>query len=316
MGGFDLDASYIRVEGFEITADKPATAVQLRASHCEVLDNYIHDMMEGVSGTGGKQARSLRQARLLGVAHHRIAYNKVYHSEYGFLLNGNDWLVENNEVNRLFMYAKGNKFDDCDYTRFFGKGCVSLQLLPRQQLSGRSRRPTWIASRRSRATAIARWTLLFEYNVCFDFHQMCMVERLGPNADLRDWTFRHNIASTNSPTMRGGWGPDIIQTLDVTLENNTISTVNWSTIGLRGKESTNGQIRNNILCDAERAVVDGDETFSPANPADRIQPDVQDRAARGRDERQRQGSALRGFARTGISACARAARPSGRARAA
>ena len=52
----------------------------------------------------------------------------------------------------------------------------------------------------------------------------------------------------------------------MTIENNTISTVNWSTIGLRGKGSTNGQIRNNILCDAQRAVVDGDETFTPARP--------------------------------------------------
>ena len=50
VGGFDLEASYIRVEGFEITADKPAAAVNLRASHCEVVDNYIHDMMSGVTG--------------------------------------------------------------------------------------------------------------------------------------------------------------------------------------------------------------------------------------------------------------------------
>ena len=54
VGGFDLEASYIRVEGFEITTGKPATAVQLRASHCEILDNYIHDMMVAVSGTVGK----------------------------------------------------------------------------------------------------------------------------------------------------------------------------------------------------------------------------------------------------------------------
>lgn len=32
VSGFDLEASYIRVEGFEITADRPATAVQLHAS--------------------------------------------------------------------------------------------------------------------------------------------------------------------------------------------------------------------------------------------------------------------------------------------
>jgi len=42
--------------------------------------------------------------------------------------------------------------------------------------------------------------------------------------------------------------------------------VNWATIGLRGKESTRGLIRNNILCQAERAVVDGDRHFSAANP--------------------------------------------------
>jgi hypothetical protein len=66
--------------------------------------------------------------------------------------------------------------------------------------------------------------------------------------------------------MSGGWGPDIIQTPDVTIEGNTIATVRWSAIGLRGKESTNGQIRNNILCHAERAVIDGDSDFTPSHP--------------------------------------------------
>ena len=51
----------------------------------------------------------------------------------------------------------------------------------------------------------------------------------------------------------------------MTIENCTISTVRWACIGLRGKESTNGQIRNNILCDAERAVDDRMD-FTPANP--------------------------------------------------
>ena len=110
VDGFVLDAGCVRVEGFEITADKPATAVQLGASHCEVLDNYIHDMMEGVTGSGGSKPIATSGRRdYAAVAHNRIAYNKVYHSEYGFLLNGEDWLVENNEVNRLFMYAPGKR---------------------------------------------------------------------------------------------------------------------------------------------------------------------------------------------------------------
>jgi len=266
VGGFDLDASYIRVEGFEITAERPATAVQLRGSHCEVLDNYIHDMMEGVAGSGGNKTSASGQRDYSAVAHNRIAYNKVYHSEYGFLLIGEDWLVENNEVERLFMYAPGRGFDDCDYTRFFGKGCTQRC----NYYHGTRQREIKSAHVDCLQTfpgnGQSALGVLFECNVCFDFHQMCMVEKLAPNASLGGWSFRGNIAATNSPAMRGGWCPDIINTFSVTLENNTFSSVNWSTIGLRGKESTNGQIRNNILCDAQRAVVDGDETFSHSDP--------------------------------------------------
>ena len=264
--GFDLEASYIRVEGFEITADKPATAVQLRASHCEILDNYIHHMMAAVNGTVGKPSADGNTRDYSAVAHNRIAYNKVYHCEYGFILGGEDWLVENNEVSRLFMYAPGNTYDDCDYSRFFGKGCIQRY----NYYHGSTRQEIKTAH----VDCLQTFTnngeiamdLLFEHNTCFDFHQMCMVESAPHIGSVRGWTLRHNIVSPNSPTMRGGWGPDIIQTIDVTIENCTISTVNWATIGLRGKESTGGLIRNNILCEAERAVVDGDRDFSAANP--------------------------------------------------
>ena len=123
VAGFDLQASYLRLEGFDITADQPAVAVQLDGSHCEVLDNYVHEMLMGVNGTYGRSIAD-GPRDYSAVAHNRVAYNKVYHSEYGFVLGGEDWLVENNEVERLFMYSPGRSYDDCDYTRFFGKGCV------------------------------------------------------------------------------------------------------------------------------------------------------------------------------------------------
>jgi hypothetical protein len=265
VGGFDLEANYIRVEGFEITANPPATAVQLSASHCEVLDNYVHDMMVAVSGTAGRPSADGNTRDYSAVAHNRIAYNKVYHSEYGFILGGEDWLVENNEVNRLFMYARGNQYDDCDYSRFFGKGCIQRY----NYYHGSTKEEIKTAHVDCLQTFCNNgeiaMDLLFEHNTCFDFHQMCMVESAPHIGSVRGWTFRHNIISPNSPALRGGWGPDIIQTPDVTIENCTISTVNWATIGLRGKESTNGQIRNNILCDAERAVDDRMD-FTPAKP--------------------------------------------------
>jgi hypothetical protein len=265
VGGFDLEASYIRVEGFEITADQPATAFQLRASHCEIVDNYIYDMMVAVSGTVGELSADGNTRDYSAVAHNRIAYNKVYHSEYGFILGGEDWLVENNEVNRLFMYAPGNRNDDCDYSRFFGKGCIERCNYYHGSIKEEIKTAHVDCLQTFCNNGEIAMDLLFEHNTCFDFHQMCMVESAPHIGSVRGWTFRYNIVSPNSPAMRGGWGPDIIQTPDVTIANCTISTVNWATIGLRGKESTNGQIRNNILCDAERAV-DDTMDFTPAKP--------------------------------------------------
>jgi len=264
--GFDLQANYIRVEGFEITAEKPAVAVQLGGSHCEVLDNYIHEMMVGLAGTVGKPSGDGKTRDYSAVAHNRIAFNKVYHSEYGFMLGGEDWLVENNEVDRLFMYAPGNKYDDCDYSRFFGKGCIERYNYFHGSTSAEIRVAHVDCLQTFTDNGEIAQDLVFEYNTCFDFHQMCMVESATHIGSVRNWTFRGNIVSANSPTMSGGWGPDIIQTPDVTIANNTISTVRWATVGLRGLESTNGQIFNNILCDAERAVVDGDKDFSYAKP--------------------------------------------------
>jgi hypothetical protein len=266
IGGFDLEADYVRVQGFEITADNPAPAFQLRAGHCEILDNYVYNMMAGVNGTSGKLSADGNTRDYSAVARNHVAYNKVYHSEYGFILGGDDWLVENNEVNRLFMYAPGSKFDDCDYSRFFGKGCIERC----NYYHGSTQKEIKSAHVDCLQTfcnngKLAQ-NLLFEDNTCFDFHQMCMVESAPHIGSVRDWTFRRNIASPNSPLMRGGWGPDIIQTLNVTIENCTISTVNWANIGLRGKEATGGVIRDNILCDSERAVIDGDRDFTASNP--------------------------------------------------
>jgi hypothetical protein len=266
VGGFNLGASYVRVEGFEITADKPATAVQLRASHCEILDNHIHDMMVGVSGTVGQPSADGKTRDYSAVAHNHIAYNKVYHSEYGFILGGEDWLVENNEVSRLFMYAQANRFDDCDYSRFFGQGCIQRCNYYHGSIRQEIKTAHVDCLQTFCNNGEIAMDLLFEDNTCFDFHQMCMVESAPHIGSVRGWTFRRNIVSPNSPALRGGWGPDIIQTPDVTIENCTISTVNWATIGLRGKESTGGLIRNNLLCEAERAVVHGDRDFSAANP--------------------------------------------------
>ena len=107
VGGLNLEGSCIHVKGFEITAKKPATAIQLRASRREIVDNCIQDMMVGVSGTVGKPSPDDTTRDYSEVTHDRIAYNKIYRCEYGFMLGGENWLLASNEVSRLWMYARG-----------------------------------------------------------------------------------------------------------------------------------------------------------------------------------------------------------------
>jgi hypothetical protein len=211
------------MEGFEITADKPATAVQLRASHCEILDNYIHHMMVAVNGTVGKPSAYDNTRDYSAVTHNRIAYNKVYHSEYGFILGGEDWLMENNEVSRLFMYASGKGYDDCDYTRFFGKGCTQRYNYYHGTLTSEIKVAHVDGIQTFMNNSGMAQDLIFEYNTCFDWGQGCMVESAPHIGSVRNWTFRHNIFSSKLPTYKGAWGLNIIQTPDVTIENNTFA---------------------------------------------------------------------------------------------
>jgi hypothetical protein len=266
VSGFDLLGCHVHVVGFEITADKPAIAVQLDASHCQVLDNYIHDMTIGINGTYGKAGADRKDRDYSAVAHNRIAYNKVYHGEYGFMLGGHDWLVENNEVSRLFMLSPVKNYSDCDYTRFFGKGCVQRY----NYYHGTATAETKVAHVDGVQTFMNNGGMaqdvLIEFNMICDFGQGAMIESAPYIGSVRNWTWRHNIYSSNLPTYKGAWGLDIIQTPDVTVENNIFAGITWFGVGLRGKESTNGQIRNNIFCQIDRAVLESEKDFTPAKP--------------------------------------------------
>jgi hypothetical protein len=114
-GFYTLDADHVRIEGFNITTDASLTGwterygVFIRSDHVEVIDNYFFD---------------LSAAAIQGYWHNpypRAAYlaqNTVFRSQKGIGITGYDWVVEDNEVARLFDHGGG----DCDYSRFFGDG--------------------------------------------------------------------------------------------------------------------------------------------------------------------------------------------------
>ena len=174
--------------------------------------------------------------------------------------------MENNEISRLFMYAPGNQYDDCDYTRFFGKGCIQRFNYYHGTLTSETGRAHVDGIQTFMNNGGMAQDVLFEYNTCFDWGQGAMIESAPHIGSVRNWIWRHNIYSSDRPTYKGAWGLNVIQTPDVTIENNTFAGITWFGIGLRGKESTNGQIRNNLFCDVQQAVSDGDRDFSASDP--------------------------------------------------
>jgi hypothetical protein len=84
-GGFLIAADNIVIEGFEITSTSSGAAIYARpeqASNIKILDNYIYKPQAGIHVTG------------------------------------ENWLIENNEIDGLKAYGS----TDCDYTRFHGNG--------------------------------------------------------------------------------------------------------------------------------------------------------------------------------------------------
>ena len=257
VGGFRVEASHVRIVGFEITWPEPKNAVELAGHFCEVLDNDIHDMWYAVSGSVGRLDATGKKRDYSAVTNNRIAYNRVYHCEYGFILGGNDWLVENNEVSRLYMYADPTRRNvDCDYSRFFGKNCVQRY----NYYHGTDTRESKVAHvdgiQSFAVNGEIAENLVFEENVVCDWGQGCMVSCAPNVGNIRAFSFRRNIFTSGLPSYNGAWGVNLIDVPDVKIENNTFASIVWYGAGLRGPNTTGGRIAGNLFYDISAAVND------------------------------------------------------------
>jgi len=253
--GFRLEASYIRVAGFEITAPAPKNGVEIVGHHNEILDNYIHHMWYALIGAPGRPDASGKRRDYSETTHNRVAYNKVYHCEFGFILSGNDWVVESNEVSRLFMYADPTRRNvDCDYTRFFGVNCVQRYNYYHGTDTQESKVAHVDGIQSFAVNGEIAENLLFEHNAVFDWGQGCMVSCEPNVGNIRNFTFRRNIFSSFLPAYKGAWGVNLIDVPNVTVEHNTFCGIVWYGAGLRGPNATGGRIVGNIFQDISSPV--------------------------------------------------------------
>jgi hypothetical protein len=238
MYGFDtVNASYLRIQGFNITTSDALTGwtegygVFVRSDNVEVLDNYFYNR---------------KTTAIQGYWHDpyphnaHIAGNRIYHSQMGIGITGSGWLVENNEVERLFNYGGG----DSDYSRFFGDDHV----IRHNYFHGTDFSEIGSAHVDCFQTfdnnGETGHNILFDGNTCADFHQGLMGEAHYYH-DISHLTFRNNLF------MHGGaWGLCIQDLTDITVVNNTFYDIQYHGIGMQSDytaKPANLVVQNNIF---------------------------------------------------------------------
>ncbi len=114
--GFDTkNADYLRIEGFEIAP----LGIKVNSSHLEIIDNYFHDI-HGVAILPAISANGLTAANPAPPKDVIIKGNKFYKVNAGIYIFGSNWLVENNDIERLYRDPFGFGGFDADYMRGFG----------------------------------------------------------------------------------------------------------------------------------------------------------------------------------------------------
>jgi hypothetical protein len=229
-GFYTRYADYLRLEGFTIITDPSLTGwterngVFIASDHVEVVDNYFHHLdSAGVAGTS------------IGA---RIADNRIYHSQMGIVISGSDWLVESNEVERLFDYGGG----DCDYARFFGDDHLIRGNLFHGTLFDEIGAAHVDCFQTFDNNGEYAHRVTFDGNVCYDFHQGFMGEA-AYYGDISDLVFSNNVFAHG-----GAWGMSVHQIQNVTAVHNLFADIRYHGIGFR--DGATGVVRNNIFYDA------------------------------------------------------------------
>jgi hypothetical protein len=216
-GGFEINAEDISLVGFRITRSGKVDAVKIRGDRAEVADNYFFDCeYKAIRGDWGAKPAAVR-----------VVDNHIYHCQSGIVVEGEQWLVEGNEVERLYNY--GNS--DCDYARFFGNDHVFRDNFfhGTQQAEIGSAHvdcfQTWDGG------GLYAQNVLFESNRCFNTHQALMTENDYDN--IHHLIFRRNVIGHGPVGGYLGYGLFVKGLPYITAVNNTFVDIRYRAIYIR-----------------------------------------------------------------------------------
>ncbi|BDC53164.1 hypothetical protein F183_A54790 (plasmid) [Bryobacterales bacterium F-183] len=202
--GFDVNASYIRIDCFDITGVRDAAVVMSEQVHdVEVWNNYVHDGMAA--------AINMPRGEVINMPYRvLVKWNYVTRTSYGFLAFCRDeCLFEENEVERNITLTAGS---DMDYSRLFGEGLT----FRRNYYHGNSTKDcegchidcfqTWGLA--AAPFEVAR-RVTIDGNVCFNAHQGIIANDATsariPMGSHADWTVTNNIFNYGPEGSRMAW---------------------------------------------------------------------------------------------------------------
>ncbi len=245
MYGFETDGTdYLTIQGFQITipaallsADPDAKyAVFINSDDVEIRDNYFFDL-------SGWAIRADHDAPW----HTRglITGNHMFRCGVGLTIYGDDWLVEDNDVERLVR--DGVLGIDTDYSRAFGdnitfRGNHFHGTLPAEIGSSHV---DGFQSFDNNGWYLRNFT--FENNIITDFHQGIILESGYGSGNISDVMIRNNIFDGGNLTGAYGvyakWG-----VTNLLIAHNIFANMDIHAVFLRfGAEGT---VANNIFYDA------------------------------------------------------------------
>jgi hypothetical protein len=236
MHGFEISASYVRVEGFKIEPGNGSdVGVFVKSGDAvEVVDNHISECKIGIY----VRSRGLLSSRLF------ISRNKMYRCNMGIWLVANDSLIENNEVERLVQAYKL----DADYARFFGNNNIWRgNLFHGTSVSEIGNSHTDCFQFYDEHQIETHHTII-ENNKCLGYFSQGMMLESDTYPDqtyLSDILVRNNIFAHghNWAILAGkavGW-PNTV------LVNNIFAYIDIMGVGIRGYKAKGGIVKNNIF---------------------------------------------------------------------
>lgn len=230
--GFQLYGNCIGVIGFTILDDIGisgwlGSGVWVSGNYQYIADNTIKEFINsnGIMGTWGKYSKNIH-----------IKGNYFYRCNAGICINGENWLVEDNEIERLYRGPDGG---DADYFRFFGKN----NIIRRNIMHGTIEAEIGVSHVDLFQTfdnngEIAH-DILVEKNIGIGmYHQGLMLS--GSHQSMRNIIFRENVFAGGS-----SWGFCIYGTGGVHILNNTIFGIEFHGIGFN--DAARGVVKNNII---------------------------------------------------------------------